>query len=59
MNETAPAPYVTKMDKRGRLVIRKSHRAFMGLPAGGPIEWFINEDGHVALRAETEVNSND
>ena len=48
-----PAPYVAKLDSRGRLIIRKKHREFMGLPKGGPVEWFVNSDGQLVFQAPT------
>ena len=51
MNQTLPEPYYGKVDSRGRIVIRKAHRKHMGLPNGGAVEWHINEDGQVTLRA--------
>jgi bifunctional DNA-binding transcriptional regulator/antitoxin component of YhaV-PrlF toxin-antitoxin module len=58
MNQTSPEPYYGKVDSRGRIVIRKAHREFMGLPNGGKVEWYLHEDGQVALRAAKE-NEND
>jgi bifunctional DNA-binding transcriptional regulator/antitoxin component of YhaV-PrlF toxin-antitoxin module len=46
-----PEPYYGKVDSRGRIVISKAHRESMGLPNGGVVEWYINEDGQVTLRA--------
>jgi bifunctional DNA-binding transcriptional regulator/antitoxin component of YhaV-PrlF toxin-antitoxin module len=51
MKQTPPEPYDGKVDSRARIVIRKAHREYMGLPNGGPVEWYINEDGQAALRA--------
>jgi bifunctional DNA-binding transcriptional regulator/antitoxin component of YhaV-PrlF toxin-antitoxin module len=51
MKQTPPEPYYGIVDSRGRVVIRKAHREYMGLPNGGAVEWYINEDGQAALRA--------
>jgi bifunctional DNA-binding transcriptional regulator/antitoxin component of YhaV-PrlF toxin-antitoxin module len=51
MTQTPPEPYYGKVDSRGRIVIRKAHREFMGLPDGGAVEWYLNKDGKVTLGA--------
>lgn len=51
MSQIQPEHYYGNLDSRGRIVIRKAHREFMGLPNGGKVEWYINDDGQAALRA--------
>ncbi len=51
--------YETRVDSRGRVVVRKTLREAMGLPAGGPVEWFMNEEGDLALRAAVEEANDD
>jgi bifunctional DNA-binding transcriptional regulator/antitoxin component of YhaV-PrlF toxin-antitoxin module len=50
MNESVPAPYLTRIDSRGRITVRKEHREFMGLQRGGPIEWFVDQEGHACFK---------
>jgi bifunctional DNA-binding transcriptional regulator/antitoxin component of YhaV-PrlF toxin-antitoxin module len=58
VTQISPEPYLTKVDSRGRLVIRKALRESMELPNGGAVKWSMNEDGQVALRA-AEKDEND
>jgi AbrB family looped-hinge helix DNA binding protein len=50
MNKVRPQPYDSKVDSRGRIVIRKAQREHIGLPNGGRIALYENEDGQLAIR---------
>lgn len=54
MKHGIPKPYYANVDSRGRIVVRKDIRSFMGLPQGGRIEWLIDEGGNTIIRAASK-----
>ena len=54
-----PDAYYTKIDSRGRLWVNKAFRDYLGLPKGGQIDLFMNDDGHLAMRAAKIESEND
>jgi bifunctional DNA-binding transcriptional regulator/antitoxin component of YhaV-PrlF toxin-antitoxin module len=50
MVQKIPEFYESKLDTRGRIVVRKAFRDFLGLPDGGKIEWIINDDGQAIIK---------
>jgi bifunctional DNA-binding transcriptional regulator/antitoxin component of YhaV-PrlF toxin-antitoxin module len=49
--------YITRVDSRGRLILRKAIREAMGLPNGGLIRHTVRDDGslvYVAHRPDAD-----
>lgn len=54
--ELRPPTYVSRMDGRGRIVLRKAMREKLGMPQGGRVELYINEDGVLAIASAKARN---